>query len=331
MRPLDRLSSIKTKLGAVIVAAVGVTIAVVALGVRAGIPLLLLGFVAGILALGMVQFLARGMTSPLRDMAAAARAMAAGDYTKRVPQGSRDEVGELARAFNRMASDLAEVDRMRRDLVANVSHELRTPITALQAVLENLVDHVALPDDETLRTMLGQVERLGRLVTQLLDLSRLESGASPLQRRDFMIRPVLEQSVKEAALHDPGVDLRIAVEPDDLSMNGDPERIHQVVANLIDNAIRHSPPAGKVTVAARSDGDITIAISDEGPGIPTPERDRIFERFYRSDEARSSDGGSGLGLAIVRWIIDLHEGSIAIEDAEPSGCRVVITLPKRPL
>lgn len=331
MRPLDRLSSIKTKLGAVIVAAVGVTIAVVALGVRAGIPLLLLGFVAGILALSMVQFLARGMTSPLRDMAAATHAMAAGDYSRRVPQSSRDEVGELARAFNRMARDLEEVDRMRRDLVANVSHELRTPITALQAVLENLVDHVALPDDDTLRTMLGQVERLGRLVAQLLDLSRLESGASPLQRRDFMIQPVLEQSVREAALHDPAVELRVEVEPEHLSMNGDPERIHQVVANLIDNAVRHSPPAGKVTVAARSNDDIKIEISDEGPGIPAAEHDRIFERFYRSDEARSSDGGSGLGLAIVRWIVDLHEGSIAIEDAEPSGCLVAVTLPKRAL
>ncbi len=328
MRPLDRLSSIKAKLGAVIVAAVGVTIAVVALGVRAGIPLLLLGFIAGILALAMVQFLARGMTSPLRDMVAATHAMAAGDYSKRVSQTSRDEVGELARAFNRMATDLAAVDRMRRDLVANVSHELRTPITALQAQLENLVDHVVPPDDDTLRTMLHQVERLGRLVSQLLDLSRLESGTSPLQRREFMIAPVLEQSVKEAALHEPPIELQVAIVPHDLSMYGDPERIHQVVANLIDNAIRHSPPGGKVTVGARSNGTIRIDVRDQGPGIPKSERDRIFERFYRSDEARSGDGGSGLGLSIVRWIVDLHNGSIAIEDEQPSGCRVTITLPK---
>ena len=272
MRPLDRLSSIKAKLGAVIVAAVGVTIAVVALGVRAGIPLLLLGFIAGILALAMVQFLARGMTSPLRDMVAATHAMAAGDYSKRVSQTSRDEVGELARAFNRMATDLAAVDRMRRDLVANVSHELRTPITALQAQLENLVDHVVPPDDDTLRTMLHQVERLGRLVSQLLDLSRLESGTSPLQRREFMIAPVLEQSVKEAALHEPPIELQVAIVPHDLSMYGDPERIHQVVANLIDNAIRHSPPGGKVTVGARSNGTIRIDVRDQGPGIPKSER-----------------------------------------------------------
>src|SRR5581483_3959786 len=140
-------------------------------------------------ALGMVQLLARGMTSPLRDMAAGAREMAAGDYSRRVAASSRDEVGELARAFNVMAAELAETDRIRRDLIANVSHELRTPITALQAGLENLVDGVEPPGPEQLRTMLKQAERLGRLVTQLLDLSRLESGAIPLQRSAFEVRP----------------------------------------------------------------------------------------------------------------------------------------------
>ena len=142
MRPLDPLPSIKTKLGVVIVACVAVTIVVVALGVRAGLPLLICGIAAGVLSLGMVQFLARGMTSPLRDMADAATAMAKGDYGRTVTATSRDEVGDLARSFNAMAAELAEVDRVRRDLVANVSHELRTPISALQAVLENLVDGV---------------------------------------------------------------------------------------------------------------------------------------------------------------------------------------------
>src|SRR5437868_13954128 len=140
----------------------------------------------------MVRFLARGMTSPLREMSDAARAMAKGNYERRVSATSRDEVGELARAFNKMAAELAETDRLRRDLVANVSHELRTPITALQAVLENLVDGVGKADPETLRTMLAQVERLGRLVQQLLDLSRLESGTLPLDRDLFDVEPMLE-------------------------------------------------------------------------------------------------------------------------------------------
>src|SRR5256714_11359 len=136
-----------------------------------------------------------------------------------------------------MAADLAEVDRMRRDLVANVSHELRTPITALQAGLENLVDGVEPPDPQTLRTMLAQAQRLGRLVTQLLDLSRLEAVTVPLDRQDFAVRPLLEHAVRESQLHAPGVNIFVDVESPDLAADGDPERVHQVVANLLENAV----------------------------------------------------------------------------------------------
>src|SRR4051795_10380416 len=194
MRPLDRLSSIKVKLGVVIVATVVGTVLVLWAGRKLGLPLLVRGSLGAALGLAMVQFLARGMTSPLREMAAAASAMAKGDYERRVRASSRDEVGELARAFNAMAAELAGVDRMRRDLVANVSHELRTPIGALQALLENLADGVEPPDPAALRTALAQTERLGRLVEQLLDLSRLEAGAVPLEARAFAVRPLLEQA-----------------------------------------------------------------------------------------------------------------------------------------
>ena len=158
--------------------------------------------------------------------------------------------GELARAFNKMAAELAETDRLRRDLVANVSHELRTPITALQAVLENLVDGVEQPDPATLRVMLAQVERLGRLVTQLLDLSRLEAGAVPLERTEFQVEPLLAHAVREQQLHAPGIDVAVVVESPDLTADGDPERVHQVVANLLENAVRYSPTGGRVEVRA---------------------------------------------------------------------------------
>lgn len=329
LRPLDPLSSIKTKLGVVIVASVAVTVAVHSLGIRAGIPLLVIGTASGALSLMMVQFLARGMTSPLREMVAAARAMARGDYSRRVTSTSRDEVGELARAFNAMASELSEVDRMRRDLVANVSHELRTPISALQAVLENLIDGVEPPDPLTFSTMLEQVERLGRLVNQLLDLSRLESGAVPLQRSHFRVLDLLEQAVREYKLHAHAVRLCVEVSPAELCAHADPERLHQVVANLIENAVRHSPDHAEVTVSARGDTDhLTIEVCDEGPGIPASEADRVFERFYRADAARSStQGGTGLGLAIARWIVDLHGGQIWVESRQPQGCRMVVQLP----
>ena len=192
----------------------------------------------------MVQLLARGMTSPLREMAAATRAMARGDYGRRVTATSRDEVGELARAFNPMAAELAEVDRMRRDLVANVSHELRTPITALQAGLENLVDGVEPPDPDRLRTMLRQVERLGRLVTQLLDLSKLESGAIPLQRSAFEVRPVLEDAADESRLHAPHVQVSVSVDEPGSWPTATRNGSTRWSPTCSENAIRHSPDRG---------------------------------------------------------------------------------------
>jgi signal transduction histidine kinase len=334
VRPLDPLSSIKIKLGVVVVAAVGVTVAALFLGLRSGLPVWLTLLGAVLLALGAIQFLARGMTSPLREMAAASAAMAKGDYSRRVTATSRDEVGELGRAFNRMAGELAEVDRVRRDLIANVSHELRTPISALQAVLENLVDGVEAPAPETLEAMRKQVERLGRLVAQLLDLSRLESGASPLQPKSFVVKALLDEVATEAEFNAQqratnGARLRVSAQPKDLRITADPERVHQVVANLVENAIRHSPETGTVTIEARPDhGKVRIEVADEGPGIRDDEAARVFERFYRSDPARASDGGgTGLGLSIARWIVDLHGGDIRAEPVDPHGCRMVVTLP----
>ena len=153
-----------------------------------------------LLALAVTQVLARGMTSPLREMTAAAQAMARGDYSRRVRATSNDEVGELGRAFNRMAEDLGDADRQRRELVANVSHELRTPVSALRAVLENLVDGVTSPDDASLRAALAQTERLGDLVTQLLDLSRVEAGAVPLHLGTIELRGFFTTCTEEAGL-----------------------------------------------------------------------------------------------------------------------------------
>jgi len=335
-RPLDPVPSIKVKLGAVIFAAVAVTVLVFWAGIKVGLWPSVSGVLAACVALGIVRVLAHGMTSPLREMAEATAAMARGDYEQRVTATSKDEVGALARAFNRMAGELAETDRVRRELVANVSHELRTPITALQARLENLVDGVEPPDPETLQVMLTQVERLGRLVAQLLDLSRLESGVVPLERARFDLAPVLEHAVREQQLHEPSIRVDVVVESPGLAADGDPERVHQVVANLLENAVRYSPRGGQVQVRARrSPGPadtgapgVTIEVCDDGPGIPDPDASRVFERFYRADSARAStDGGAGLGLAIARWIVDLHGGEIRPERRQPHGCRMVVTLP----
>lgn len=330
--PLDRITSIKTKLGVVIVAAVVLTAVLGIAGARTGLPLWLCGLAAVGISLAMVQFLARGMTAPLRAMAAAAGDMAEGRYDRRIETSARDEVGELARAFNSMAADLGEVDRERRELIANVSHELRTPIGALRAVLENIVDGVEPADPETLRTMLAQAERLGRLVSQLLDLSRLDAGAEPLVSRRFPVAPLLEGAVRDArAASGSAVTVQLSVEPSTLAAAGDPDRIRQVMDNLLDNAIRHSPDGGRVRVGARNGrGTIDLEVSDEGPGIPAGEADRVFERFYRADSAHSADGGTGLGLAIARWIVELHGGTIRAEARVPRGCRMIVALPPGP-
>jgi signal transduction histidine kinase len=332
VRPLDFLPSLKLKLGVVIVAAVVVTVGVVHLGERAGWSPVATGIAAVALALALVQLLAHGMTMPLREMVGAARAMSKGQYGRRVTATSRDEVGELGRAFNRMAGDLAEVDRVRRDLIANVSHELRTPLGALRAMLENLVDGIETADPASLAEMLRHVERLGALVEQLLDLSKLESGVVPLDRRRVLARTLLERVAQEwqPTARAGSVTLELAVEPDELAFEADEARVHQVLANLVGNAIRHSPAGGRVAVSARRTGSgAAFEVADEGPGIAPEDRARVFERFYRSDQARSSgDGGSGLGLAIARWIVELHDGTIRTEERTPHGCRMIVELPQ---
>ncbi len=223
--------------------------------------------------------------------------------------------------------------------MANVSHELRTPVTALRATLENLVDGVSEPDPATLTTALAQTERLGTLVTQLLDLSRLEAGVVPLEARELTVASFLEDAVNEARLADAAVGRtvrwQVDVEPVDLVVPADPARLHQVIANLLDNAARHSPPEGQVQVRAGRVGDgaqaaVFLEVHDEGPGIAAADRDRVFERFHRAGAAQSVTGGTGLGLAIARWAVELHGGRIAVADTEPGtrGCRIDVEIPR---
>jgi signal transduction histidine kinase len=330
-RPLNRVGSIKLKLGAAIVISVAVSSVVSYAGWRLGVSIWLRPFIAMSIALLLVRILAHGMTSPLREMAGAAGRMAHGDWSQRVTATSADEVGDLARAFNAMAAELEMVDRMRKDLIANVSHELRTPISALQARLENLVDGVEPADGDLLRSMLDQTERLGRLVAQLLDLSRLESGAAPLRRELVEVGPLLDAVAAEARLQAPDQRIDVTVTPAQLHVVADPDRVHQVLANLVDNALRHGPDGRPVTLSAEPDtaaGYVAFAVTDEGPGIPLDQAERVFERFYRADSARpGTSGGAGLGLSIARWIVDLHGGDIRSVPHRPEGCAMVFRIP----
>jgi signal transduction histidine kinase len=282
-------------------------------------------------SLVLARWLARGMTKPLRDMARAAGGMARGDYTQRVETRSRDEVGQLAVAFNRMSSQLADLEQLRRQLVADVSHELKTPISALRAHLENVLDGVEEPDPETLQVMLQQSERLGALVDQLLELSRLESGDLPLDREPVRLQPLVRRVVSEVevARSEGGVHVDNRV-PEDLEpVLADEGRLHQVLFNLLDNAVRFSPEGGEVVVSAkRENGHLEVRVADAGPGISSEHLPRVFERFYRVDPARSrAGGGTGIGLAIARSVIEAHGGHIRAESQVGRGSEFVFDLP----
>ncbi|MEV7178440.1 HAMP domain-containing sensor histidine kinase [Kitasatospora sp. NPDC093679] len=343
MRPFDPVRSIKGKLALLVIVSVCLATGMVVVAIRSETQIRIIMIFSMIASLLFMQFLAHGLTAPLRAMTAAARAMARGDYSTRVDTSSRDEIGELADSFNRMAADLEAADRHRRELIANVSHELRTPIAALRAVLENVVDGVVRPEPKTLGAALEQTERLGRLITHLLDLSKLDDGVVPLDTRPFEVRPFLDGVLRGVTVDGAtaggaygrrgDVRLSLDVQPDGLTAVADEERLHQVVANLVDNACKHSPAGGTVTVRARpgeQGGALLLQVEDEGPGIPLQDRARVFERFGRSGSATAqgpgSDGGTGLGLAIARWAVDLHGGEIRVAETD-RGCRIEVTLP----
>lgn len=329
-RPLDPVRSIKAKLSILIVAAIAASVGASYLAFVLDVKPRYGVLIAVVTALAMVQVLARGLTSPLREMARAANALASSDYSRRVVPASSDEVGDLARAFNSMADDLAELERQRKELLANVSHELRTPLAALQGNLENLVDGVREPDPALLGAMLRQTERLGRLVEQLLDLSRLEAGQSPMEWATVDVAELLGLAADEARLHARRVPIRVEA-AEGLVIDGDSGRLHQVIANLIDNAVRYSPDGEPVVLAGYAEGDrVVIEVSDRGPGLAPGEATRVFERFHRADDDRSRrTGGAGLGLAIARWIVEMHGGRIEAKTNTPSGCRMVVSLPRR--
>jgi signal transduction histidine kinase len=328
LRPLDQVRSLKVKLGLVVLGSVAATVGAINVAFYVGVHARV-AFIAGlVISLVVIQLLAHGMVQPLRQMAAATEAMASGDYSQRVTATGQDEVGSLARSFNTMASQLDQAERQRRELVANVSHELRTPIAALRARLENLADGVEALDEGAVAAMLRGTERLSVLVDQLLELSQFESGSVRLNPQRFALAEAIDDAVAEVGPVRPGV--RIAVTADrGLTGAGDTARVHEVLTNLLTNAVRHSPDGGTVTVSARpAPGAIRIEVSDEGPGIPAADIERIFDRFYRVDAARESgSGGAGLGLAIARSIVELHGGSIRAEQRIPSGCRIVTELP----
>ncbi len=294
-----------------------------------GLALAALG--AAVIALIIGGLLARNLTRPIRALTHASHRIAAGDLEQQVDVRSRDEIGELASAFNRMSADLARASRLRRQMTADVAHELRTPLSLIQAHAEALRDGVLPPSPETFSLIHDEAVRLNRLVADLRTLSLADAGELGLVLRLTPPGPLLERSVAAQAVRaqQQAVDLRAEVQPDLPDVSMDPDRMAQVLGNLIDNALRHTPPQGSITCRAARDGaGVAFVVADTGPGIAPEDLANLFERFYRADPSRQRDGsGTGLGLAIARSIVEAPGGRIQAESQPGHGAVFTVLLP----
>jgi signal transduction histidine kinase len=284
---------------------------------------------AAILGLWALRLLGASALADLEAVRGTLRAVAQGRRDVRTGVGGSGEIAELARDVDAMIARLDGEERARRALVASVSHDLRTPVTALRLLAEAVEDGVVedATADEYVARMATHVRVLGALIDDLFELSRLESGELRWSMQRVALRQLVEEAVEamrpEAAAR--AVDVRAVLEAGDPFALGDPARLQRVLFNLIQNAIRHTPPDGAVTVRTGVvDGAVEIEVADTGAGIPEDERTRVFEAFHRLDAARS-EGGAGLGLAICRAIVEAHGGRIWIADAS-AGTSVRVRL-----
>ena len=283
------------------------------------------GAIALLAALVGSLFLARYIARPLRQMESATGAIAGGDFERRIPVTSEDEIGRLARSINRMARDLARLEAARREFIAKISHDLRTPLTAIKGFVVNLQDTAPAEVQSTLATMDQQTDRLIRLVNDLLTLSRLQRGELQLQAEPVDLVSVVRSAATLASskAHRLGVNLSMDL-PGELPLaSADADRLQQVVVNLLDNAVRFTPPGGAVQVRLFAEGhSAVLRVLDEGPGLTGEEAARAFEPYHRGPE-----GGAGLGLTIVREIVAAHGGQSWLVARPEGGAEAGFSLP----
>ena len=273
---------------------------------------------------------------PLRQVAAVSRELANGDLSARMAcSTARDEVGDLGRAFNEMAAQLEANFAAQRAFVADASHELRTPLTAIGGLTDVLV-HVQDTRPDEARRLAGlvrrEVDRMATLVDELLVLARVDAqGAGALQLETVDVRSVARDVYEQARVLPlaRGCDLQLRVGATAADVCGDPRRLHQVLLNLVTNALQHAPTGGNVWLTVdRDSGKVIVQVADDGPGIPAEHLAHVFDRFYRADTARDrEDGGAGLGLAIARAIVEAHGGSIRVANAPRGGAVFSVALP----
>jgi two-component system, OmpR family, sensor histidine kinase BaeS len=297
--------------------------------------LLIYGALIGaMIALLLGVFLSRSLTRPIRELTRATHAVSEGNLSQQVPVRSNDELGELAQAFNKMSSELSRSVNARRQMTADIAHELRTPLSLILGHAEAVHDGVLPPSRENFEIVREEAARLEHLVNDLRILSLADAGELSISLQTVEPQRLLQDlaSTYQYQAQRKNVGLELDVPSPLLDIEVDPGRMTQVLTNILDNALRHTPEGGTIMLSAREiNGQVELAIRDSGPGLKKDDLDRIFDRFYRTDASRQRDGtfasGSGLGLAIARSIVQAQGGQISAESEEGKGLKVLITLP----
>ncbi len=293
------------------------------------IPFGFLGFVLMVMVLGWGVRTLRRVSVPLDNLLEASSKVAEGDFSVRVEEKGPPEVRTLTRGFNSMAERLQSTDQQRRSMLADVSHELRTPITVIQGNVEGILDGMYPADEERMKSILEETQILSRLVEDLRTMALAESGSLQLRREPTDLAPLIQEVVtgfeSQAKEKDIAVELSLAEVED---INVDPLRVHEVLNNILSNALRYTPRGGKVQVGVVESGSgversVTVFVQDSGAGIESTDLPHVFDRFYKS----SDSGGMGLGLSIAKYIVEAHGGKIWAESEMGRGTRISFTLP----
>jgi signal transduction histidine kinase len=296
--------------------------------------LVLAGGVAALFAVAAATIISARITRPIAAMTRASGAMAEGDYDQRVDASGGDEVAALAGAFNQMASQVSRSNRALRQLLGNVSHELKTPLTSIQGFSQALLDGMAT--DEAEREQFAglinqEAEAMRALVEDLIYLSSIEAGDLPLALVDVDLDGLVAVGIRRLAFRAQEEQIAVRHDANGASLRGDGRRLEQVVANLLDNAIRFSPAGSEVQLSTRANGaTVTLEIHNDGEPIPEQDLSQVFDRFYQTDPARSSGAAhTGLGLAIVRELVQAHGGDIAVRSSRSDGTTFTVRLPRQ--
>jgi signal transduction histidine kinase len=277
-------------------------------------------------------FLSRRIFAPVQALSTAARHLGKGDFSQRVQVKGVGEFTELASTFNSMASELERTEQLRRNMVADASHEIRSPLSNIKGYLAAIRDGIKKPDADTMHLINRETDTLSRLADDLQDLSLADSGALKLKLRPENVSALLNEAISsiQTRAEAKGVSISTELVEKLLPANVDYDRITQVLHNLLDNALTHTPAGGTIVVNAKQQGKwIEVSVADTGEGIPAEDLPNIFERFYRVDKSRArATGGSGLGLTIAKRLVQAHGGSIEVKSELGKGSRFSFTLPK---